>query len=113
MANRVAQPPWAVPLMTAQGVISPAWLTFFASLVAMPGPIVQQALAVAPATFAFQASVPGQLLVIGGTVTGVALTRARVAIASTGVTSGFIPLGQGDQVSVAYTVIPAVYFIPT
>lgn len=113
MASQVVQPPWAVPPMLPSGVISPQWQLFFASLVADPGPIVAQALATAPATFSYTASVPGHLLVIGGTVSAISLTRARVAIANIGLTAGFIPMGVGDVVSVAYTVKPTVYFVPT
>lgn len=108
-AEAIIQPPSMTAMVDKNGFPTTAWLQFFAALVALPTPIDTQTLGVTP--FVYTASHPGHLLVKGGTVSAITIIRGRTTII-TGVTSGFVPLCQDDQVSVAFSVTPSVFFFP-
>lgn len=91
------------------GLITPAWLRFFTLLLSQPGPIAAVALTGSP--FSFTASERGTAFVVGGTVSVIKITRARVTI-TTGQTSGNVPLAQGDTLIVTYSAAPTVSFVP-
>lgn len=97
------------PIDIKTGVWKPSWYAFFAGLVAAAPPI--KALVVGASPFTYTAVHIGALLVVGGTVTSIVLTRARVTL-TTGLTAGFIPMSQGDQAVVTYTVLPTMWYIP-
>lgn len=98
------------PLVTGQLVATP-WFRFFQELAGMnpPGPSGVNFTA-SPGTYT--ASANGHVLVAGGAVSAISLVRGRATVA-TGMTSGFIPVSQGDKVVVTYTVLPTITFIPT
>lgn len=79
-------------------------------MVAQPAPIA--AVVVGASPFSYTASIAGYVHVTGGTVSAIALIRAATTLA-TGLTAGFIPVGQGDVVRVTYTVKPTVNFVPS
>lgn len=58
--------------------------------------------------WSFTAEQPGQLVITGGTVTGVTLSRGAVTIA----VPQAIYLSVGDVITVAYSVAPTITFIP-
>lgn len=93
------------------GLMNPAWQRMFVALTQPPAAIQEVAPTGSP--FTYTASVAGHLLVQGGTVSKIVLTRARVIIDPTGLTSGFVPLSQKDQAEITYTVLPNVWFIPS
>lgn len=95
---------------TDTGRLTEPWLQFFAAMVARPGPIV--AVSVGTSPFSYTASQSGFAHVTGGTVSAIALKRADVTLA-TGLTAGFIPVGQGDIVVVTYSVLPTIKFVPS
>lgn len=99
-----------VPLAsTRDGKVTDPWRQFFSQLTTQPGPIATVAPTGSP--FAYQASESGDLLVKAGTVSDVSLTRGSVTV-STGQTSGFFPMALGDTITVTYTVVPTLYFVP-
>lgn len=108
--NVVQPPPNDVPLADDDGVCGPAWYLFFAYLGRMPSPIEEVVLGPSPHTFI--ASFPGTLLIAGGTVSQVDLTRGRVTV-TTGQTAGFFPMALQDEIEITYTVLPDVWFIPS
>lgn len=57
----------------------------------------------------YEAPSAGFVLIGGGSVSGVTLTRGRVSVA-TGVVGGFIPVGAGDSVTITYSAAPEVHF---
>lgn len=58
--------------------------------------------------FAYKADQPGQMIITGGTISALTLTRGAASIA---VTSP-VYLSVGDIVTVTYTVAPTVTFVP-
>ena len=99
-----------VPLVNADRTPTTAWQLFLAQMVAQPGPIATITVGASP--FDYQASQSGHLLLlIDGTVSDVSLSRGRVTI-STGQVAGFFPMALGDTLTITYTVLPTVYFIP-
>ena len=98
-----------VPLVNADRTPTTAWQQFLAQMVAQPGPIASVTVGASP--FAYKASESGHLLIIGGTVSAVSLNRGRVTVV-TGQTAGFFPMALGDTITVTYTVLPTIKFIP-
>ena len=90
------------------GKISTDWWRFFNSLSSKPiaeSPVI---LGISPTTFV--APVAGTLLVIGGTVSTIMFQRKNSY--ATGVTGGFIPMSPQDQVSIVYSAMPSVIWLP-
>ena len=92
-----------------QGKITTPWQRFFNALVSAAAPIQSVTLTGSP--FAFRAGSGGNLAVSGGTVSAIDITRGTTTV-STGATSGTFPVANGDVVSITYTVLPTVSFIP-
>lgn len=61
--------------------------------------------------FVYTAYTIGDLWVAGGTVSAVTLTRGGVSL--TVATNRFIPVAANDQVTVTYSVLPTVTFVPS
>jgi len=91
------------------GVLRPEWVKHFARQDAYASAILSLTLTGSP--YAYTASGRGRLLVKGGTVSSISLTRARVTII-TGLTAGFIPMSAGDVVTITYSALPTASFIP-
>lgn len=111
MTLNVVQPPSIVtPMVDAStGFVNPAWWQFFATLAGLPAAIQELSLSGSP--FSFTASVPGNVLVAGGMVSSLVLTRGRVTL-TTGLVGGFVPMAWQDTLEITYTVLPDVWFIP-
>lgn len=115
MAANPTTPNWSSPLVDpSTGIVSTTWMRFFASLFGgSPAAITPADLSNAASPFSYTASAQGFLVVQGGTVSQITLTRARVANLDMGVIAGPIPMDNGDVVTITYTVAPNVTFIPT
>lgn len=92
------------------GRVTTVWQRFFAGLVGKPDSIA--AVTVTASPFTYTASGPGFVSIIGGTFSAATLNRAGTAIAF-GTTTRAIPVGQGDKVTVTYTVAPTISFVPS
>lgn len=92
------------------GYLTPAWRAWFNAVFGTPGAIAQLTPGVSPYTY--MPNVPGFALIIGGTVSNLALIRGRVTIASLGFVAGFVPLSLKDQLVVTYSVVPTMWFVP-
>lgn len=68
-------------------------------------------IAVGASPFTYQAQGPGVLSVEGGIVSALSLTRAGISIAL-GQVAGVVPLGAGDSLTITYTAVPNIHFIP-
>jgi hypothetical protein len=104
-------PQWTTPLVDLQtGYATESWFEFFVRLTTKPPPIV----GVTPSgsLFTYMASTDGNLAVSGGTVSSITISRAAMTNIPTGVTSGIIPMSQGDSVTITYSDAPTVNFIP-
>lgn len=82
----------------------------------LPDPLPQaqpvQSITPGASPYAFIAPFNGQLLVVGGTVSAIALVR-QGASSATGLSAGFIPCSRRDQVVITYSGAPTLTFIPT
>jgi hypothetical protein len=65
----------------------------------------------AASPWAYQAPAKGFVIIRGGTVTGVQFGRAQTTL--TGQTQGIFPLSQGDTLTITYSVVPNVVWVPT
>lgn len=98
------------PIADAGGRVTTVWQRFFASLVGQPESIAPVTVTASP--FTYTASAPGFVSIIGGTFSAATLNRSGTLIAF-GTTTRAIPVGQGDKITVTYTVAPTINFIPT
>ena len=91
------------------GMTSAPWYRFFTSLNSKPGKMAQITVGASP----FKYTVPskGVVVISGGTVSLVQLTRATTTI-PIGAVSGVVPVGAGDILTVTYSAIPAMSFLP-
>lgn len=62
--------------------------------------------------FTYQVLTKGFMVVQGGTVSLIQFSRDGITNVTTGVTAGCIPLSQGDLITVTYTVIPTITWVP-
>jgi len=98
------------PIVTGDGQTpSSAWYRFWASFNSAPG--AAQTVAVGASPFSYTANANGVLIVSGGMVSAIAVTRGRVTV-SAGVIAGAIPVSTGDLIKVTYSVLPTMTFLP-
>lgn len=107
--NAAIVPSSQQPISDGKGYITTPWQRFFNALVSGAAPI--QSVTVTASPYTYRAGSAGSLAVSGGTVSGIAITRNNVT-APTGATSGIIPVSNGDLVTITYSGLPAVSFIP-
>ena len=88
--------------------VSRDWWRYLLSFASAPAPEQSVTIGASPTTF--KASVNGRMLVQGGTVSAIQLVRQSTY--STGLTSGYIPLSIGDQLTVTYSVAPTLTWFP-
>ncbi len=91
------------------GILTDAWFLYLASLSARPPGFAPVVVGLSP--FSYTASGPGSVAVVGGTVSAITIDRGTGSLA-TGATSGIFPVAQGDIITVTYTVLPTITFIP-
>lgn len=92
-----------------KGYLADPWNSFFQQF-------TQQAPAVAAVSptsspFSYQANQNGTLIVSGGTVSAISLTRGTVVIPLSTVRPLAIPISIGDTVTVTYSVLPTIQFL--
>jgi hypothetical protein len=63
--------------------------------------------------FVFTAPKQGYMVISGGTVTSIMISRTPPSYVLTDQTSGVFPLSQSDLLKVTYTAAPAMTFFPT
>lgn len=104
-------------LPASQQAVDPrsgSWLSFWyqwavrISQLSAERPIAAIAVGVSP--FVYTSSTIGHLLVSGGTVSSIVLDRSGVDVACT--KDVFIPMAANDTVTVTYSVLPTVTFVP-
>lgn len=96
-------------IVTPRGTMTPILQRFFNTLVSPAAAF--QVVTVTTSPFTYVAGSSGSLAVSGGTVSAIDLTRTNTTI-STGATSGIIPVANGDRITITYSVLPTVTFIP-
>ena len=91
------------------GAVEQAWWRFFNAIAGTPN--TESAVILGASPTAFKASQRGELLVTGGTVSSITVTRKNTY--TPGGTSGFFPMSPGDIVTITYAVLPTVTFFPS
>jgi hypothetical protein len=97
------------PIADAKGFVTQVWQRFFGALVDPPAAV--SAVAVSASPTSFTASERGSVVISGGTISAVSLTRAGTVV-NFGTTRS-IPVANGDVVIVTYSVAPTISFLPS
>lgn len=108
-SNDAIVPSSAQAIADQRGHVTTPWHRFFNALVSPAAPFT--AVTVTSSPFTYVAGSQGSLSVSGGTVSAIDLTRASTTV-STGATAGIIPVANGDRVTITYSGLPTVTFIP-
>lgn len=96
------------PLVDSRGMVTQIWQRFFNAIIGPAGAV--SAITVGASPFTFTASQRGSVAISGGTLTSVVLNRAGTSISlGTGRTA---PVAPGDTVTVTYSVLPTMTFVP-
>ena len=98
------------PFVDALKRIVHPWDSYLQQFTQAPPNIQSTTVGVSP--FDYTAREPGNLIIIGGTVTGVSLIRGAVTIILASTTQ-IIPVAINDIVRVSYSVLPTLQFIPS
>jgi hypothetical protein len=91
---------------TSTGRVTQVWHLFFAQFVDPPQPIVPITVGASP--FSYQASGNGSLNITGGTVSSVTLKRGTI----TAVVNAPVRMANNDVVTITYSSLPTVSFVP-
>lgn len=91
------------------GRIIRPWVQYLQQFTQAPPKIMDVTVTVSP--FSYTAKEPGYLYIHGGTISAITLTRGIVTLIFTGNTA--VPVAINDIVSITYTVLPTVKFVPS
>lgn len=91
------------------GKLLQPWVSYLQQFTQAPPDFASVTLTGSP--FAYVAKEPGTIAITGGTVSAVNLIRGAVTIVL-GATVKLVPVGIQDTVSVTYSVLPTIQFIP-
>jgi hypothetical protein len=97
--------------------VTPKWMQWVMGItgqVNRTSPRAPVTLAPTTGAFIWTSNIAGdsRVLVSGGTVSAIALSRDGVIYYATGVVAGVIPMSQGDFIKITNTVVPTVVVIP-
>ena len=102
-------PPRNIPPIDPNGEWNFAWYQYLKFL--QPGEgSPETSVTVTASPFAYTTTDDGFIVIVGGTVSSVTIDRDKGAHAIQ--TSGAIPVGKGDVVTITYTSAPSVYMYP-
>jgi hypothetical protein len=93
------------------GVIASVWYQFLTRLQQLTPERAIAPITVGASPYTYTASTIGSLLITGGTVSTVVLTRGGVSVTTR--STIFIPMAAGDTVTVTYSVLPTITFVPS
>jgi hypothetical protein len=102
-------PAYEQPL-TKSGSTQSVWYRFFQGLYQGTPPAAEMTVSVTASPFVYTATQKGFMIVRAGTVSAIQFTRTVTTL--TGLTAGLFPLSQGDQLTVTYTGLPTLVFVP-
>lgn len=95
---------------TGGKILSP-FLEYLQQFTIAPPPFLPVAVGISP--FAYEAKEPGHISVTNGTVSAISLTRGTDTIIVGTVTGLLVPVAINDIVTITYTVLPIIKFIPS
>ena len=87
------------------------WYKFFSALYKGTPPSAETALVVGISPWSYSAPAKGFVIIRGGTVSAVTFSRSMTTL--TGQTAGIFPLAQGDVLTVSYSGLPTMTWVPT
>jgi hypothetical protein len=93
------------------GLPDETWYQFLVRLAQLSAERPIDPVSVGASPFVYTASTIGHIFVAGGTVSAISLERSGVALACPSNT--FIPVAANDTVTVTYSVLPTMTFIPS
>lgn len=99
------------PFVSKLGAIASAWASYLQQFTQQPPNFINITVGISP--FSYEAAEPGNLSITGGTIINIRLTRGTVNIDYGSGTNKIIPLAIRDIVTVTYSVLPAINFIPS
>jgi hypothetical protein len=103
-------PTYEQPL-TKNGQTQSVWYRFFQGLYQGTPPSAESTLVVGASPWTYTAPVKGFVILKGGTVSAVTFTRSVTTV--TGQTAGIFPMNQGDMLTVTYSGLPSMVWVPT
>lgn len=106
----LSAPTYEQPIVKA-GQTHTAWYRFFTGLYKGTPAAAEGALVLGASPYAYTAPAKGFLIIRGGTVSAVEFTRSQTTL--TGQTQGIFPMAQGDTLTITYSVLPTVTWVPT
>lgn len=98
--------------LTQAGQTTRGWYTLWSGLWSGQPTGIPSGVTVGASPFTYTALVGGSVIVQGGTVSQLAISRDGTTFYVTGLTAGVIPLSQNDKLKITYTVTPTVTFLP-
>jgi len=102
-------PSYEQPL-TKSGQTQSVWYRFFQGIYNGVAPSSESSVTLGASPFTFEFPSRGFILIRGGTVSSIQFIRAQTTL--TGLTSGIFPGSQGDQLTVTYSGLPTMLFVP-
>jgi len=102
-------PSMIAKFVDATGRLLPPWNSYLQQFTQAPAPVINITVGASP--FAYTTRIPGQLVISGGTLTGITLTRGTVVL-TLATTNRLILMGINDIVTVSYSVLPTIQFLP-
>lgn len=101
-----------VAFVDRAGKILRPWIQYLQQFTIAPPPIMSVSVDISP--FAYIAKEPGNIVVSGGTVSAIVLTRGTTSIILFVSTANarIIPVSINDAVTVTFSVLPIIQFLP-
>lgn len=93
------------------GKFASVWYQFLARLAQLTAESPMTLPTVGASPYTFTAGTIGNMFVTGGTVSSIVLTRSGTSI--TCQPDQFIPMAAGDTITVTYSVLPTMTFVPS
>lgn len=111
MAQFNTTPTFDQPL-NEKGLTSKIWYRFFQSLAKGIPPAAEVTVTATGSPYTYTAAQKGFLIVQGGTVSLIQVSRTAGTNHATGITQGVFPLSAGDSLVINYSVAPNLTFVP-
>jgi hypothetical protein len=112
MTVKRAIPTYEQPL-TVDGKTSASWRRWMHDTEVGTPPSNEVVVVPSGSPFAYQAPSRGAVVVSGGTVSKIQISRTSMVNYTVGVTAGMFPMALGDVLTVTYSGIPTMVFIPS
>jgi hypothetical protein len=96
--------------LSKSGQTSQVWYRYFQGLFLGTPPAAEATITLGASPYTYTAAQKGFMVIRGGTVSAVQFTRSVTTL--TGQTAGIFPLSNGDQLTVTYSGLPTMVWVP-